>query len=161
MTICMPDTREILTILGAIIGDKKLIRPSGEPWDLGKAAVGTHVTYLCDADDEKLGAVVTDLVATVYLGGKLVMMPDAAMADKVRARHVDETMLEALEEVVNMTRSVFNGVAGNVHLHATPPSPLEKPRPDGGDVWLLEPAERLDLGGECSFGALRIAMLFR
>jgi len=105
--------------------------------------------------------VVTDLVATVYLGGKLVMMPDASLADKVLGQDVDETMLESLKEVVNMTRSVFNRVSGNVHLHPLPPCPLEKPRAGARDAWLLEPAERLDLAGECSCGSLRIAILFR
>jgi len=31
MTICLPDTHEVLTILGAIIGDKKLMRPAEGP----------------------------------------------------------------------------------------------------------------------------------
>jgi len=157
----MPDTCEVLKILGSIIGDKKILQIADEPWNLAKAKPCTHVTYLCDAEGEQRGAVVTDLVATVYLGGKLVMMPDASLTEKVRERDVDGHLLEALEEVVNMTRSVFNHVEGNVHLRPVPPRPLKKPRPDRRAAWRLEPSERLDLEGECSFGSLRIAMLFR
>ncbi|MBU0742373.1 hypothetical protein KKG45_05220 [bacterium] len=157
----MPETSEILDILGAILGDEDLLRPADEPWDLGRVSAGTYITCLCNGEGETLGAVATDLNATICLGGRLVMMPEAGLADKARRLEVDEALTDAVTEIVNMTRIVFNRLPGNEHLSPLPARAMKTPRADGGEAWLLEPSARLDLAGECSFGALRIAILFR
>ncbi len=161
MVVCIPETQEILELFDTILDGKNLLRPADSPWNLRLVPEGTHVTYLCNVEGDKLGAVVTDINATVYLGGKLVMISETGLAGKARRMEVDETLADAVMEVVNMARTVFNQLVGNEHLRPAPTRVLERPRADGREVWLLDPSARLDLTGECSFGTLNISFLFR
>ena len=161
MAVYVPETTEILDLLNMILGDNSPLQEVEKAWELDTVPQGTHVTYLCDGDGDKLGAVVTDINGTVYLGGKLIMMHEAGLAGKAASGVVEENLVEAVEEIVNMLRSVFNNQPGSEHVSPLPTRLLETPDADGDDAWLLDPSERLDLQGKCSFGTLRMSFLFR
>jgi len=161
VTVCMPKPHEVLRLLSAITDERGVLSRAEDPWDLNRIPAGTHVTYLLDDAGETRGAVVTDINATVYLGGRLILMPETDQLDMARRLEVDESLTDAVSEVLNMTRSVFNHQEGNEHLSPTPTRALETPRPDGPEAWLLAPSARLDLAGNCALGALRIAFLLR
>lgn len=126
MTVTLPETYEFLDMLEMILGAKPPLANTKEAWDLAKIPDGTHVTWLCDAEGKRRGAVITDINTTLYLGGKLVMMPEAGLGDRAKRLEVEDTIVEAVEEIVNMMRSVINKQAGNVHVSPQPTQPLGK-----------------------------------
>ncbi len=160
MTVTLPATNDFISMLEMILGDRPPLNETKDAWDLAKAPEGTHITWLSNAEGVKRGAVVTNINATLYLGGKLVMMPEAGLGDRAKSREVEETIVEALEEIVNMMRSVINKQAGNEHVSPESTQPMTPVAADGPEAWLLAPTTRLDLVGECSFGPLQVAVVF-
>ena len=160
MTVTMPQAYELLDMIEMILGSKPPLSESKEAWDLAKAPDGTYVTWLCNSEGDKRGAVVTNINATLFLGGKLVMMPEAGLDDSARRLEVEDTIVEAVEEIVNMLRSVLNKQVGNEHLSPLPTEPFGKIDAEGSEGWVLGPGGRLDLVGECSFGPLNLSLVF-
>lgn len=160
MTVTMPKTSAFIDMLEMILGDRPPLNETGEAWDLSKVSDGTYVTWLRNAAGERRGAVVTNINATCYLGGKLVMMPEAGLGDQAKSRQAEEIVVEAVEEIVNMMRSVINKQAGNEHVSPEPTQPMTPVAADGPEAWVLAPSTRLDLAGECSFGPLQVAVVF-
>ena len=161
MAVCMPSFHEVLRTLADIIGGQSMLRRADEAWSLDRIPEGTQVTYMCNESGDRLAAVVSDINATVYLGGKLILMPENSMIKMAGCRYVDETLADAFEEVLNMTRSVFNQQEGSEHLTPEPMQALPNPRSDDCEPWLQNPTERLDLIGDGPLGTMRIAFLFR
>ena len=104
---------------------------------------------------------VTSLNATIYLGGKLIMMPDAGLADIASTGQAEESQVDALEETINMLRSVFNNMPGSSHVSPMEIQPLTMPDAEGEDAWMFSPRSRVDFVGNAPFGELRMALLFR
>ena len=161
MTVTLPEVNEVRDLINMILGENSPLRVTKKAWDLTSLPDGTHITPLCNTDGENRGAVVTNINATLYLGGKLVMMPEARLADHAQRLEVEESIVEAVEEIVNMIRSAFNKQPGNEHMSPRSTRVLDKITADGEFAWMLEPGARLDLAGDCSFGDMRMSILFR
>jgi len=161
MAVTLPEVHEILDIIDMILRDKSPLRVTKDTWDLKTIPAGSYVTRLVNADDEVRGAVITNFNATLYLGGKLVLMPETGLADRALSLEIEDFIVEALEEIINMLRSVFNKQVGNEHVSPQSTQPMVAIAADSDDAWMLEPASRIDLSGNCSFGKLCMAVIFR
>jgi hypothetical protein len=161
MKVILTEVHEIPDLINLILGEKSPLVFTDDAWDLKTIPDGSYVTRLSNAAGEVRGAVLTDINATVFLGGKLVMMPEAGLCERAKNLEVDDSIVEALAEIVNMMRSIFNKQFGNEHMSPQPTQPMVAIAAEGDDTWMLEPASRIDLTGDCSFGKLCMSIVFR
>lgn len=151
MTLTLPTTREILDLVGLLI-DEKPVFTKGEGWDLTDPEPGACITFLQGRDNAVEGAIVTDLAATLYIGGKLILLPEASLMDQFKSGQADEPVVEALNEVINNLRTLYNNIDLNPHVAPTPTFPYQVPSPDDFVAWILNPSKRVDYVGQTNFG---------
>ncbi len=75
MALTFPKTKDILELVELLIGEKPVF-DKGDGWDLNIPADGCYITFLQGKDKAVEGAIITDLPATLYIGGKLILLPD-------------------------------------------------------------------------------------
>jgi len=139
------------------IGSRPPLAP-GPSLDLTYPAPGTYVTWLKGADGQVEGAIFSDLAASLYLGGELLMMPQPALQEMMAACEASDAVLDALGEVFNNVRALLNRIEMNPHVTPTDPVIYEAPDPDS---WVLKPSRRVDLRGNTSFGPASLTLLSR
>ncbi len=100
-----------------------------------------YLAAIVGDDGQTLGAFVVDTRAAVQLGGRLLMMPAAELADQVRHGQPSEEVLSATSELVNTLMSTLNHVPGNPHARAHALAPIDPV----ADAWTSSPAAALDL----------------
>lgn len=158
MTMTIPDTTEILDLVELLIGEKPVLAP-GEGWDLLAPPAGAYITFLTGRNNTVEGAVITDLPATLYIGGKLIMLPEATAQEQLRAGEASEPVIEAVNEVVNNLRTVFNNIADNPHVAPTATFPYRVPSADDLVGWIHRPGVRMDLVGETALGTATMTLI--
>ena len=151
MTLLLPETNEVLNLVELLIGEKPVFRP-GEGWDLTQPKPGAYITFLQGKDNAVEGAIVTDLAATLYIGGKLILLPDNLLREQYVHGKADDPVVEAVTEVINNLRTLFNNIEMNPHVAPTQTFPYQVPGPDDFVAWILNPSRRLDLVGQTAFG---------
>lgn len=151
MTLTLPETKEILDLVELLIDEKPVFRP-GEGWDITKPNPGAYITFLQGRDNAVEGAIITDLAATLYIGGKLILLPEATLKDQFNAGEADEPVVEALNEVINNLRTLYNNNDLNPHVAPTQTFPYQVPGPDDFVAWVLNPSKRVDYVGQTVFG---------
>lgn len=157
MTLTLPQPKAVLDLLSMFIGSRPPLAP-GPSLDLTYPLPGTYVTWLQGADGQVEGAIFSDLAASLYLGGELLMMPQPALDEMMASGEASDAVLDALGEVFNNVRGLLNRIELNAHVSPTDPVLYEAPAP--GD-WVLQPSRRLDLRGNTKFGPASLTLLSR
>lgn len=154
----MPETKEILDLVELLIGEKPVFR-QGRGWDLLDPEPGTYITFLQGRDYEVEGAILTDLPATLYIGGKLILLPQATLMDQLHSGEADEPVIEAVTEVINNMRTLFNNIELNPHVAPTKTFEYQVPGEDDFVAWVRNPGKRVDYVGETAFGKATLTLI--
>ena len=158
MALTFPKTKEILDLVELLIGEKPIFR-KGEGWDLANPDEGCYITFLQGKNKAVEGAIITDLPATLYIGGKLILLPDATLQDQSQNGEAEEPIIEAVTEVINNLRTLFNNIELNPHV--APTKTFEYVVPTSEDLvgWVLDPAKRIDYVGNTSYGKATLTLI--
>lgn len=154
----MPETKEILDLVEMLIGEKPVFRP-GEGWDLLNPDPGCYITFLQARNHEVEGAILTDLPATLYIGGKLILLPENTLKDQMNSGAADEPVIEAVTEVINNLRTLFNKIELNPHVAPTKTFPYQVPAEDDFVAWVRNPGKRIDYVGATNFGKATLTLI--
>jgi hypothetical protein len=160
MTLTLPEPKAVLDLLTMFIGDRPPLAP-GEGADLRQPTVGTYVTWLKTAEGVVEGAIITDLPASLYLGGGLIMMPEPTLRDMLKEGQASEAVLDGLSEIFNNMRGQLNRIAMNPHVSPTVPAPYAPPAADAPEGWIYGAPKRFDLRGQTAFGPATLTVLGR
>ena len=158
MTLTLPETTEIMELVELLIDEVPLFK-EGQGWDLTQPNPGAYITFLQGRDNVVEGAIVTDLAATLYIGGKLILAPDATLKEQQLAGEPAEAVVEAVNEVVNNLRTLFNNIDLNPHVAPTQTFPYQVPGPNDFVAWVLNPSKRVDYVGDTVFGPATMTLI--
>jgi len=101
-----------------------------ESWDLANPSQGCFITFLQGKDKHVEGAIITDLPATLYMGGKLILLPENTLQDLSATGQADQQVVEAVNEVVNNLSTLFNDIDKNPHVAPTKTFAYDVPSAD-------------------------------
>jgi hypothetical protein len=160
VTLTLPEPKAVLDLLSMFIGSRPPLAPA-RGMDLTMPAYGTHVCWLKTADGTVEGAILTDLAASLYIGGGLIMLPEAALREMQNRGEITEAVLDGLGEIFNNVRGQLNRIKMNPHVSPTDPEPFEPPPADGPLGWLYTTERRIDLHGQTSFGPATLTLIGR
>ncbi len=158
MTLTMPAASDILELVELLIGETPVFS-IGSGWDLLNPPKGAYITFLQGRDNAVEGAVITDLQATLYMGGKLIMLPEATAQEQLKAHMASEPIVEAVNEVINNMRTLFNNISDNPHVAPTGTFPYLVPEPDDFVGWIHKPGLRVDYTGETELGTATMTLI--
>ncbi len=158
MTLVMPETKEILDLVELLIGEKPVFR-QGKGWNLSEPEPGTYITFLQGRDNQVEGAILTDLPAALYIGGKLILLPDATLMDQMNSGEAEEPIIEAVTEVINNMRTLFNKIEVNPHVAPTATFLYQVPAEDDFVAWIINPGKRVDYVGKTIFGQATLTLI--
>ncbi|MDY0110308.1 MAG: hypothetical protein RBT60_10265 [Candidatus Krumholzibacteria bacterium] len=160
MTLTLPEPRAVLDLLSMFIGGRPPLAPS-RGMDLTMPAYGTYVCWLNAADGTTEGAILTDLAATLYIGGGLIMMPENALREMGNRGEVSDAVLDGLGEVFNNVRGLLNRIKLNPHVTPTDPVLYDPPAADSPQGWIYLAERRVDLHGHTAFGPATLTLIGR
>lgn len=160
MTLTLPEPKAVLDLLSMFIGGRPPLAPS-RGMDLTMPGYGTYVCWLKDADGAVEGAILTDLAASLFIGGGLIMMPEAALREMQNRGEVSEAVLDGLGEIFNNVRGLLNRIKMNPHVTPTDPEPFNPPAVDSQLGWLYTTERRIDLHGHTVFGPATLTLIGR
>ena len=158
MTLTLPKTSEIMELVGLLIDEEPMLRV-GQGWDLTQPNPGAYITFLQGRDNAVEGAVIADLAATMYIGGKLILMPESTLREQFNSGTVCESVVEALNEVVNNLRTLYNNIDLNPHVAPTQTFPYQVPAEDDFVAWILNPSKRIDYVGDTVVGPATLTLI--
>ena len=158
MTLTLPETKEILDLVELLIDEKPVFR-EGNGWDLTDPDPGCYITFLQGRDNEVEGAIITDLPATLYIGGKLILLPASTLMDQLNQGVASEPIIDALTEVINNMRTLYNNIELNPHVAPTQTYPYQVPGPDDFVSWVLNPSKRVDYVGDTEYGKATLTLI--
>lgn len=139
--IKFPPVSAINGCLRALIGDKVSVREKkltefvpveGEPYWLSP---------LIDDDGVEAGIIVADMLATVTLGGQLMMLPPQELDDQRKNRAPSQDAIEAMSEVSNNLSAAFNQLPDAIRLRVKPIEPLSP----GALAWVTPEIYKMQL----------------
>ncbi|MBD3220589.1 hypothetical protein GF314_05060 [bacterium] len=160
MTLTLPEPKAVLDLLAMFIGDRPPLAPGQAP-DLARTSYGTYVCWLQGADGNVEGAFLVDLAAALYIGGGLIMMPEASLVEQFKTGQVSEAVLDGLSEIFNNLRGQLNRIDLNPHVTPTDAVPYQPPAEGASEAWVYEPRGRIDLTGMTAFGIGTLTLLAR
>ncbi len=160
MTITLPESKAVLDLLSMFIGSNPVLRQGQGP-DYSCPAPGTYITHLKNAEGAVEGAIITDLAATLYIGGGLIMMPEAGLKDMWASGEASEAILDGVGEIFNNVRALLNKIELNPHVNPTEPCLLPGNLAGTDDEWIMNPGKRVDLTGPTVFGIGTMTILGR
>ena len=147
-----------MDLVGLLIDEKPVFKV-GEGWDLTQPNPGAYITFLQGRDNAVEGAIITDLPATLYIGGKLILLPEATLMDQFNSGKAEEPVVEAVTEVINNLRTLYNNIDVNPHVAPTQTFPYQVPGPDDFVAWILDPSRRVDYVGDTPFGQATLTLI--
>jgi hypothetical protein len=160
VTLTLPEPKAVLDLLDMFLGQRPPLAP-GQGLNLELPPYGTHVCWLKGADGTTEGAILTDLSASLYIGGGLIMMPEATLRDMQGRGEVSEAVLDGLGEVFNNLRGQLNRIDMNPHVSPTDPTPYEPPTAGSPESWIFAASKRIDLCGPTPYGPATLTLLGR
>lgn len=161
MSLKLPNAADVIRTLEMMIGQNPILGEGGEAIDLTNPPRSTFVSWLKTEDGSVLGAIVTSLPAAVFLGGTMIMIPVGGQEDQVTSGEASEATVDAMDEINNMMRGLLNKVHENTHVTPSDIAIYETPADGDENAWILDPAERLDLGGALPYGTGHMTLLSR
>lgn len=111
----LPRAQDFIRCIEQLIGSDVTARESASPLDV-TAGGKFYVSQLVDDNDRLVGGIIMDLQATVFLGGTLLMVPEAELNSQVRSRTPSEDSVAASSEVCNALSGSLNNVPDNAHI---------------------------------------------
>lgn len=160
MSLVFPKQAEIFELIETLLGERPVFK-RGKGCDLRDPPDGCYITFLQGNDNEVEGAVVTDLAATLYIGGKLILLPAVSLQNQFASGVADESVVEAITEVVNNLRTLYNAIDLNPHVAPTKTFPYQVPADDDFVAWILAPGKRIDYVGKTPYGEGTITLIAR
>lgn len=160
MTLTLPEPRAVLDLLSMFMGGRPPLAPS-RGMDLAMPPYGTHVCWLKTDDGTIEGAILTDMAASLYIGGGLIMMPEAALREMQNRGELSEAVLDGLGEIFNNVRGLLNRISMNPHVSPTDPECYEPPAKDGTLGWLYTTERRVNLHGQTAYGPATLTLIGR
>jgi hypothetical protein len=148
--IKFPPVSAINACLKALIGDKVSVREkklaefkptAGEPY---------WMSPLIDDDGVEAGMIVADVIATVTLGGQLMMLPPQLLDEQRKSHTPSKDAIEAMSEVANNLSGAFNQIPDAIRLRV---KPIEKLTPGALD-WVTTDIHKLQLEVAGGMGSL-------
>lgn len=112
----LPSAAAIAVCLKTLVGKKigvREVRPKSHPVD-GKQL--HWFSTLIDDEGKDVGALVTDLFATIGLGGALMMIPPAELDAQRAQQKPSEDVMSAMTEVMNNLSATINQVPEALHV---------------------------------------------
>jgi hypothetical protein len=100
-----------------------------------------YISKLLDDDGKVVGAFLSDMKATIFLGGSLMMLPEGELKDQLRNRAPSEDVVSALSETFNTLSGIINMTSGNPHVRTTPTERFDFAK----EPWTAHVRARLDL----------------
>ncbi len=161
MTLKLPAPIDVTNILKMCIGQDPLLEESGNPLDLTNPPSGSYVSWLMTDSGEIMGAILASLPAVAFLGGTMIMVPAIGQEDQVKAGVPSEAIVDSMEEINNMLRSLLNQVQKNDHVSPSAITQYSPPAEGSDEAWILTAGERVDLVGQYSFGEGHLTILSR
>ena len=70
-----------------------------------------------------------------------------------------EPVIEALTEVINNLRTLFNNIDLNPHVAPTATFAYQVPGPQDLVAWVRDPGKRIDYVGETEFGTATLTLI--
>jgi hypothetical protein len=134
------------TLIGKKIGLRE-VRAAGFP---GKVKGRHWFSRLIDDDGNDVGALVTDLLGAVGLGGALMMIPPAELAAQRASQTPSEDVMSAVAEVMNNLSATINQVPESLHVRVQPLEALA----DGNLDWTKTAAQAIALELDDGMGQL-------
>lgn len=158
MSATFPKIAEISKVLQLLLGEAPPLNEDGQTPSFEE--LGKTYTSLCKNDaGEVVAALVADLPAALYLGGKLMMMPVARLEEQAKAGDMDQGVLDALTEVFNNLSSCLNEIDGNPHVRSTQAEETDSLQADDRGSWMPSATNRTDLTGNFLNGAGRLVLV--
>lgn len=151
MALAFPKQADVFELIEMLIGERPVFK-RGQGFDLRNPPAGCYITFLQGNDYEVQGAVITDLAATLYIGGKLILLPPASLQAQFASGVAEDSVIEAVTEVINNLRTLFNAIELNPHVAPTKTFPYQVPADDDFVAWILKPGKRIDYVGETPYG---------
>lgn len=138
----MPDRLEVQSMLRMLVGNEINLTgvPKANATQFTSDTERHYASTLLDDNDEVIGAMITDLKATIYLGGGLLMMPDDILREQIKEGKPEEDVLESMSEVFNTLSSLINDIPNNPHIKVTPAKLLDASEYS----WMESPLNRFD-----------------
>lgn len=141
----LPRAQDFIRCIEQLIGSEVTAKEVPAEFDLNSGE-RVYMSQLVDDSDRLIGAVIMDLEATVFLGGTLLMVPEAELKTQVRTRAPSEDSIAASSEVCNALSGSLNNVPDNAHVRTKYLEPLNATE----FPWLRKPRVQMML--EDSFG---------
>lgn len=141
----LPKPLELVRCIEQLIGGNVSARAVSSQLDVTSNQT-FYVSALIDDEDRVLGAIVMDIMGAVFLGGTLLMVPEAELHAQVRSKSPSEDSMAASSEVCNALSGSINNVADNAHVRTKYLEPLKLE----DYPWLKKPREQMML--EDTFG---------
>lgn len=161
MTLKLPTPIDVTGILEMCIGQDPILKEGGTPLDLTSPPKGTYVSWLKTDSGEIMGAILASLPAVAFLGGTMIMIPAGGQEDQVKAGTPSDAIVDSMEEINNMLRSLLNKVQENDHVSPSAISQYSPPAEDSTEAWIFNAGSRVDLVGQYSFGEGHLTILSR
>lgn len=149
----LPKVSELTRCIEQLIGSETTAHETQDMLDVGSGEK-LFASLLLSEDDHVIGAIVMDVVATVFLGGTLLMVPENDLAGQISTGKPSEDSIAASSEVCNALSGSINNVADNVPVrtkYLEEFNPTELP-------WVSQASARMTL--QDSFGG-RILIVCR
>lgn len=120
--LILPPVRNIDQALKLLVGEKTALTdtPAKKHAQIMPTASWWAMSLLQDDSGETVGCVAADLEGTIRLGGGMMMLPPAYIAEQIRTRSPSEEVHEAISEVFNNICALLNGIKSNPHVRSTP-----------------------------------------
>lgn len=147
MSISLPPNTEVSRILTLLLGKKIEMKPvaAGKSPKINALSKGWHASKLNDDQGQVLGALMTDLSATIFFGGSLMMMPPGGLEDMKDEGKASEEVIDATGEVFNNITTLLNQIEGNPHLRVTATTPIDAKLFNAEFSWIAKATSKLEL----------------
>lgn len=120
----LPPIQAINQCLHALLGDRVSVHEK-RPITFAPADDDLYwVSPLIDDDGAEAGVIVSDLDATTTLGGILMMLPEAEIADQRKAKAPSEDSIAAMSEVANNLSATINQLPDAARVRVKPIQPM-------------------------------------
>lgn len=123
----LPPIQDFQAVLRMLVGEETELMgvPPDASTTFSEETDTWYISQFLSDENEVIGAVLGDITAAIYIGGGLLMMPEASLREQLETQQVEDDIIDALSEVFNNLSSVINEHDGSVHVRTTPVEVLD------------------------------------
>ena len=119
----LPPAAAVATCLQTLLGKKVSLREVRSTFS-PRSQDPFWFSRLVDDEGKEVGVIIADLLATVGLGGALMMVPPQELDAQRALKSPSEDVLSAMEEVANNLSATINQQDPSVHVRVRPLEPM-------------------------------------